>query len=327
MVHTDPGERSYALMLRDQGYANWKPPVGILLLLIGFFLVAPVAALPVLVVTVGLDHQGDFAEAIEQTARLDPLTWQGMLYINLTLAAATLVTWFIVRVLHQRRPSTLSSVRPGFRWRFFWGCFGLSLIALAAQIVVAEFLPGDPNGLEEGLNTWTSTLTAFAIVILLTTPLQAIGEEYAFRGYLLQALGSWTRRPWVGIVLSALLFAIAHGYQNAPLFFDRFTFGLMAAYVVHRTGGLEAGIALHVWNNLVAFGFALLFGDIGETLQVSEVSWWNIPLTITQNGVYLLLVLWLARRMNVRRTTAPAAELPGPPPGSAPVLLPGTPPV
>ena len=327
MTQQDTGERPYALMLRDQGYSAWKPPVGILLLIVGFFVVAPLLALPVLVATVAADHEGGLVDAIEQTATLDPLTWQGMLYINLSLAAVTLVTWFIVQVLHRRRPRSLTSVFPGFRWRFFWGCLGLALVALAAQILVAEFLPGDPNGLHAELNTWTSTLTGFAIVVALTTPLQAIGEEYAFRGYLLQAFGSWSKLPWIGIVLSALLFAVAHGAQNAPLFLDRFVFGLMAGYVVHRTGGLEAGIALHVWNNVVAFGFALLLGDIEETLKVSEVSWWNIPLTFTQNGVFLLLVLWLARRMNVRSTTSPAAELPGPPPGSTPVLVPGTPPV
>ena len=54
--------------------------------------------------------------------------------------------------------------------------------------------------------------------------------------------------------LTALLFALAHGLQNFPLFFDRFMFGLIAAWLVIRTGGLEAGIALHVLNNFLAFG-------------------------------------------------------------------------
>jgi hypothetical protein len=140
----------------------------------------------------------------------------------------------------------------------------------------------------------------------------------------MQAFGALTRRPWIAIVLSAALFALAHGIQNAPLFLDRFAFGLMAGYVVFRTGGLEAGIAMHIWNNLVAFGFALLLGNIDDSLNVTEVSWWNIPLTITQNGVYLVLVLVVARAMGVGNRTTP------PPPASsydAPVLLPTTPPV
>ena len=139
----------------------------------------------------------------------------------------------------------------------------------------------------------------------------------------MQAFGALTRRPWIAVVLSATVFALAHGLQNPPLFLDRFAFGLMAGYVVLRTGGLEAGIALHVWNNLVAFGFALLLGNIDDVLNVTGVSWWNIPLTITQNGVYLVLVLLVARRMGVADRSAPPVETPP----AAPVLLPSTPPV
>jgi len=78
---------------------------------------------------------------------------------------------------------------------------------------------------------------------------------------------------------------------------------------------------MHVWNNLVAFGFALLLGNIDDSLNVTEISWWNIPLTITQNGVYLVLVLVVARAMGIgNRTTPPAV-----PPSGDPVLLPTTP--
>ncbi len=319
--------QSYPLSLRNRGYEIWKPLVGILLLASGMFLVAPFLMLPVLAIGVAVDHTGSFATAFENAATLDTVTWQGMLYLNLSLAALVPISWLIVRFVHQQSPRTLASVRPGFRWRFFWACFGLAVVAVGAQILLAALLPGDPGELDGSFNDWTQRLTALAIVIVLTTPLQAIGEEYGFRGYLLQAFGSLSRRPWIGIVLSALLFACAHGVQNAPLFLDRFTFGLMAGYVVYRTGGLEAGIAMHVWNNLVAFGFALLIGNIDDVLTITEVSWWNIPLTIVQNGVYLLLVLWLARRMKVRSTTDPLGSLPAPPPGSTPVLLPTTPPV
>ena len=97
-------------------------------------------------------------------------------------------------------------------------------------------------------------------------------------------------------MVTAALFALAHGTQNFPLFFDRFAFGLIAAWLVTRTGGLEAGIALHVLNNFLAFGLALSYGDLSETLNVSEASWWNILLTVTQSAVYAGLVLVVARQ-------------------------------
>jgi membrane protease YdiL (CAAX protease family) len=84
----------------------------------------------------------------------------------------------------------------------------------------------------------------------------------------------------------------------------------MAGWLVTRTGGLEAGIALHVVNNIVAFGLALAVGDVSSTLTVSEVSWWNIVVTVTQSGVYILLVLWLARRMQLQTSTRPPYDEP-----------------
>lgn len=323
LQHPHPEPRSYPLMLRTWNYAWWKPVVGIALLPIGMLLVAPIVVLPVLAVAVAVDHEGPFADALTDALSLERVTWQSMLYLNLSLAGLILISWAIMRVVHRLRPRWLTSVRPGLRWGFFWACFGLAVVALIAQVGVGTMLPIDPNEVGNPVNDITRTTVVLGIVVLLTTPLQAIGEEYAFRGYAMQAFGSLTRQPWIAILLSAVLFALAHGIQNAPLFLDRLTFGLMAGYVVYRTGGLEAGIAMHVWNNLVAFGFALLLGNIDDTLNVSEVSWWNIPLTFTQNGVYLVLVLLVARAMGIgHRTTPPAA----PSEGQA-VLLPATPPV
>ena len=109
----------------------------------------------------------------------------------------------------------------------------------------------------------------------------------------------------VALLLTSTLFALAHGVQNFPLFFDRFAFGFMAGLIVILVGGLEAGIALHILNNLLAFGVAIALDQLNGTLNVSEVSWWQLPVTITQNGVFLLLVLLVARKMGLRNKTAP----------------------
>jgi hypothetical protein len=199
---------------------------------------------------------------------------------------------------------------PKMRWRFFWACMGLSVVALVAQVLLSMLLPsaGDPSLEDGGMNALTGQTVALLIVVLLTTPLQAAGEEYAFRGYLLQAVGSITRKAWLALAVTSLLFALAHGVQNFPLFFDRFMFGFIAGWLVIRTGGLEAGIALHILNNLLAFGLGILFGDVGEMVNVSQISWWNIPVTLAQSLIYVVLVLLVARRMNVQRTTRPPVD-------------------
>jgi len=292
-------------MLRTWSYAAWRPLLGLVLLVLGTLVLVPLALMPVLAVGIAIqggDFGSEFSKALDQTK----LTPASMLYLNLTLAGMILVTWALVRFVHRMRPRWLMSVRPGIRWRFFAACLGLALVALAAQLAVGAVLPSDANDDIGGtLNHFTWTTLAFAIVILVSTPLQAMGEEYAFRGYAMQAFGSLTRSPWFAILLSAVLFTAAHGKQNFPLYADRFAFGLLAGYLVMRTGGLEAGIALHIWNNLVAFGFGLAFGDVQTMLTATEASWWNLPLTVTQNGVYLVLVLLVAKRMGIDNRTRP----------------------
>jgi membrane protease YdiL (CAAX protease family) len=307
--HSEP--RSYPLMLRTWDYRWWKPVVGILLLVVGGMLVVPLLLMPVLAIAVAFEGgSAPFMERFVDSMSLDEITPASMLYLNLSLASLTLVCMGIVRFIHRLRPRWLSSVMPGMRWKFFFACFGLAMVALVASVTVSYFLPANPNDISGEPNELTGTLVATAIVILLTTPLQALGEEYAFRGYLMQAFGSLTRSRIVALLVTSGLFALAHGAQNFPLFFDRFAFGLMAGLTVILIGGLEAGIALHILNNLLAFAVAITFGDLQGALEVSEVSWWQLPVTVAQNGVYLVLVLLVARRMGLGNTTTPPVTEP-----------------
>jgi uncharacterized protein len=318
-----PAPRPYHQMLLTWNYRWWKPLAGMGLFL-ALFLAVQVLAAVVLVLAAAVEG-GSFTANLERLGTFEKITPALLLVLNLSLAAMILVSWLTIRVVHRMRPRWLTSVAPKMRWKFFFACVGLSAIALVAQLLVGLLLPGDDETAMGTLNDFTTTSALLALVVLLTTPLQAAGEEYAFRGYLLQAIGSfwsfswapaWLVR-WIAIVATATLFALAHGVQNFPLFFDRFMFGLIAGWLVTYTGGLEAGIALHILNNFLAFGLALSFGDVGETLTVSEVSWWNIVLTLTQSGIYTSLVVLLARRMHLRNTTAPPSAEPDTPVPSA----------
>ena len=321
LAHPHPVPRLYPQMLRTWTYRWWKPLLGILVAILAFF-GTQIALVGVLAVGVLLEgDRSTFSQRFDAAANLKSVTPSSMLYVNLGLASLTLIAWFVVRVVHGLRPRWLASVRPGMRWKFFFACFGLSFIALGASLVVGAFLPDDPNQLSGTAHAPTGQLLVTAVVILLTTPLQALGEEYGFRGYLMQAFGSLSHgiaealhlspraaeRAACGaaLLITSGLFALAHGVQNFPLFFDRFAFGFIAGLIVILVGGLEAGIALHILNNLLAFGIAIAYNQLDSTLTVSEASWWQLPVTIVQNGVFLLLVLYVARRMGLRRTTAP----------------------
>jgi membrane protease YdiL (CAAX protease family) len=298
-------------VLRTWSYAWWRPVVGLVALLAGLLVVIPVVLLPVLLVAAAVEGGG--AEISKAFTGLTggTMTPSSLLYLNLTLAALVLWTWLLVRVLHSMRPRWLASVRPKLRWTYLVACLGLAVVALIAQAIVGALLPGDVGAQGSGqVHALDGRTVALLVIVLVTTPLQCAGEEYAFRGYLLQALGALVRNRWVTIVLTALLFATAHLQFDPPLFLDRFLFGLVAAWLVIRTGGLEAGIALHVLNNYLALGIAVLYDDLNQTLDPGAVSWWNLPVSLTQSLVYAALAAWVGSRMGLQTRTRPPGQQP-----------------
>lgn len=301
--HEEP--RNYALILRNRQYSAWKPLVGIFAAGVLMLIVMPLVMMPILIIGLAIEKggSGDFLQTINDALMMKTITVSGMLYLNLTLASLIPASWLLVRTLHNMRPRWLASVRPRIRWGFLAACFAATIPALLAMMGVGMLLPGDPNGVTGKLNDITGQTIALAIVLLLTTPFQAIGEEYLFRGYLAQAFGALTKSRVAAVVIPSILFGLAHGLQNFPLFFDRFAFGFTAGLLTVLVGGLEAGIAMHVMNNLLAFGVTLAFGDIAETLSVTEAPWSQLLLTGTQDVVFVVLVLLIARRMKVQTQT------------------------
>jgi len=308
----DPGDRTglpYHLLLRG-GWAGvwWRGLIGIACFGIGMVLLLPLLMMVPFVIYYAATGQ-DVAASVTALADLSNPSPVSLAYLNLTLAGLIPLTWVIVRYLHGLRPRWLSSIRPRLRWGYLGVCFGLAFVALIATIAVAALLPTTAADSEMSgeLNEFTPEIRDFLLVVLLLTPLQAAAEEYAFRGYLLQAFGGFVRHPAFAVGLSSLLFALAHGFgQDIPIFFDRLAFGVVAGTLVIVTGGLEAGIAMHILNNWLAFGAALAYGDLGSALNPSGGTWWSIPVTLTQSLVYLGLAWWVARLMGVQRRSDPA---------------------
>lgn len=287
------------------GLASWI--LAPLLLVVG----SVVVIVPFLVwgMLAGRDPMGLF----EKLGDLDDPTPMSLAYLDLSIAIVIPMTFLLVWALHGLRPGWLTSIRPRMRWTWFVVCLVLSMAALVATLVVSVLLP-TPEGVPVSgeLNPFTRTMFDFFVIVLLLTPFQAAAEEYLFRGYLTQAIGSLfpargveMASRTVAVVIPALIFALMHGIgQEAPVFVDRFAFGVVAGVLVIATGGLEAAIAMHVLNNYLAFGLALLFGDLASAFNPTDSSWWMLPSTLTQSLVYLGLALLVGRSMGISRRAA-----------------------
>ena len=287
-----PDGAVYPQMLRGPGYRWWKSILGVVFGLSLFLLLTTVISQAVIGLSWALTGgPAPYPEYYGAAYRFEnPI---GMLAVNIGIAVLIPISWLMMAILHQVRPRWLWSVEARFRWRYFGLALALAAVVLNGVVLLSALVDAPVWAMQPGF--W-----GFLVVIVLTSPLQAAAEEVFFRGYLMQALGSLVAQPWFGVVVSAVVFAFLHGTQNLPLFLDRLGFGLLAAVLVWRTGGLEAGIAAHVINNVFAYILAGLTTSIAEIRGISEIGWVDAAFDVGGFALFAGLAYLLARKQGLR---------------------------
>ena len=282
----------YPLALRNAETVWWRSALGALFglslyLLLGN-LIFPLVARLAWIVHHPVDYRTYYAQAVAYERPV------GLFASNVSIAVLIPIALGLVLVIHHARTHWLFSVRPGIRWRYLLACLAVSAVVFVGiQAVMETITPSGPVAPQPDF-------ALFAVIILVSSPIQAAAEEIFFRGYLMQALGSAVSTPWFGVVASALVFALLHGTQNLALFVNRLVFGLLAGLLVWLVGGLEAGIAAHVLNNVVAFGWAGLTTGIASLRAVQSLTWAQSGLQILAFVVCAAATLGVARLLRLR---------------------------
>ncbi len=216
-----------------------------------------------------------------------------LLATNIGLALLIVVALVLTALVYQVRPGWVVSLQRRVRWRWLAKSMGMAAVVWLVffLIVLTAALTSRSGPIGPGT-------VALLVVVVVTQPLQAAGEEYLFRGYLLQALGATRMPTWVCIGVSAAVFAAAHLQFAPPLFADRFLLGAVLAWLTLRTGGLEAGIAIHTMKNVSGLIPAALMGETKQVLEPAGASW--IPVAV---DVVLLSVVcwWMVRAFDRHR--------------------------
>ncbi|UNK71803.1 type II CAAX endopeptidase family protein [Microbacterium sp. H1-D42] len=235
----------------------WRPLLVALLgvalyLAMTLVLIVPLAFLAVFVPEIGAAFQGLAADPAMLDMN-DPMTFTAtMLSIILLLPALLIAS----RIVAGRGLGLLSSVDGRLRWGWMLRGLGIAVVVfvlgMAIQIALSAIAGQDIVVSEGDFQAWPMLL-----LVILLVPLQATTEEYVFRGFLMQAIGSWLRHPAFAILLPLPLFVFGHLYDVWGLL-SVGAFALAAGWLTWRTGGLEAAIALHIVNNVGVFVLAAL---------------------------------------------------------------------
>jgi membrane protease YdiL (CAAX protease family) len=218
------------------------------LVYLGAFLVAGIAALPVIEV-VGDDDLGS---------------------IVATVAAALVIVGIVVFWLRRQHPGWLDVLGLPRRWfpdARAGALFGLGLYVVvvfivgALVVVLFQAISGETVEAPEQVSTDLPPI-GVAVTVLYAVVLAPVGEELFFRGVLFRSIRDH-RGFWAGALASSAAFGLIH-YMPGPaldslLLMTVMVFtGVGMSYIYERRGSIVAPIAAHMAFN--AIGLVLIYG-------------------------------------------------------------------
>lgn len=270
----------YHLQQRTPRHRWWRT-------LLGFPVLAALGIALAMLAVVALNGLAElFGVALTPDGFADPL-WE-LAVAFLTIAALLPAVLLTARWVQRRPAGTLSSVRGRLRWRWMARCAAWALLGFVG-VVAIDLVRG--VGWDDGAWPGWPRFACIVAVCVVAVPLQSAAEEYLCRGFLLQSFASWFRNPWPGAVLTALAFVTLHEYEDPLVLVDLFVFAMAMSWLVMRTGGLEAAIALHVVNNL-ANALVAAPGGVPPLDQTGDYAVWDVLPTTVLTLVY---AWWIAR--------------------------------
>lgn len=134
----------------------------------------------------------------------------------------------------------------------------IAVAAAAARIVVGEFIIDPltsrfwpPAAAPEGAEEITGNLPLALLALLIVWTFAAVGEEIAYRGYLLRRAaeegGESPAAYWIAMLLVSVLFGLGHFYKGPSGMIDSGAAGLILG-----TAYLAAG--RNLWASILAHG-------------------------------------------------------------------------
>ena len=168
--------------------------------------------------------------------------------------------------------------------RMVWPAVGMSVLVAVAYLFVSFFVISMLDIYlfmeeSESLNKSDPNLFLGIAGILHSCIIVPIVEEIGFRGIFLAGLLKSRCRPWLAILITAIVFALFH--MSLVKIISTFGFGIIIGWLYWRTGSIIPGIVIHIVNNSLCIVFA--FKDLSiDSLAI----WWVILVVCLSSLAY-----------------------------------------
>ena len=229
----------------------WRYLVGVGIAIIGVFVFSIPHSVAVIMKT--------FDGSVDAT-RLDDMNYilsmfepnLNLVFILLPFAGGLLFLILTAKFLHKQSFTQLTTSRKKIDWRRFW--FALIFWGIISTALIAIDYFSNPEHYQN--NFKLAPFLILCVIAIILVPLQTSFEEYFFRGYLMQGIGTLVKNKWIPLFVTSLVFGLLHvanpeieklGYTILIVYVGT---GLLLGIMTLMDDGLELALGFHLANNL-----------------------------------------------------------------------------
>ena len=225
------------------------------------------------------------------------------------IAAALTCAHVLLLLLFWRRRYTRNWIEYGYTYGEEFSTAKLALWAvvgavgcLLLEVMVQEYVP---IPVESDLDKWFELLFDNPLGILSICLIGPLAEEAIFRGAIERRLLETKWNPWFAIVISALLFAVAHG--NYAQGATAIIMGCFMGWIYYRTRSIWPTFLIHAVNNTTAVIAAL---SLPESMLDEASETLGVPLSIGIPLIVLSLILLYISVKHIGKITNDRTPIP-----------------
>jgi len=241
----------------------------------------------------GISNIANFIES----AMNSPFTL--VILVGISYSISFFLFYICLRFLQHKHLLKIINTVSGLRWKLLFK--GLILWALILFILSLPDLIFNPGSYQITYNS--GSFIILLIICLLVFPIQASFEEILFRGYLMQGFSLVSKKPWVPLLITSILFGCVHFFNGTNLYTDlsivasTFIIGMMLGVIALGDNGIETAMGVHIANNLYV---ALLYNSTDSglpglpsmvTAQAAD-PFTGLPLLILAALLMIAILFW-----------------------------------